>query len=331
MSRFASAINSTKIQLPGLMITITIGLAAAFLGEHYAAPVMLFALLLGMSFNFLANDAKNAPGLEFASTHLLRIGVALLGARITLGQLQDLGWFPLVATLLMMLLVILVGVVLGRILKTPNQLGLLTGGAVAICGASAAAAIAAVLPLKSQSGRALALTIIGITALSTTAMVLYPLVAPLFNLNPEQTGYFLGTTIHDVAQVVGAGYSVSEPVGDTATLVKLFRVAMMVPLVFVVAIVSRDPGQSEKTKLPIPGFLIAFIVLVLINSMGWLPARTAGALSDLSRWCLIFAITAIGARTALGEVTKLGIAPVILLVTETLVLLACGIGAALWV
>ena len=140
---------------------------------------------------------------------------------------------------------------------------MLTAGAVAICGASAAAAIAAVLPRSGVSG--MFVTIIGVTALSTLAMVLYPLIAALFRFTHAQTGVFLGGTIHDVAQVVGAGYSVSQESGDIATIIKLLRVALLVPAVLVISVLSRRVDVPEGGKQPalLPFFLVAFIAIVL--------------------------------------------------------------------
>ena len=142
-----------------------------------------------------------------------------------------------------------------------RDFGLLTGGAVAICGASAALAIAAVLPDGPEQQRATVMTVVGVTALSTVAMILYPLIAAAAGLDTHTTGIFLGATIHDVAQVVGAGYSVSAEAGDTATIVKLFRVALLLPVVLVLSLIVRNgagaaPSSSRPPLLPV--FLVAF-------------------------------------------------------------------------
>ncbi len=194
---------------PGLVITGMVALAASWLAEHYSTPVMLFALLLGIAVNFLSRDERCKPGIEFASRSILRVGVALLGARITFDQIQSLGGGALVLTASAVLLTILCGIVLARSAGLARDFGLLTGGAVAICGASAALAIASVLPRGPDHERDTIMTVVAVTALSTIAMVLYPLLAGALGFDPHTTGIFLGATIHDVAQVVGAGYSVS--------------------------------------------------------------------------------------------------------------------------
>lgn len=325
-------INLFALNVPGIMVAMVTGLSAAFLSEHYGAPVMLMALLLGMSFNFMAESEKTASGLTFSASTLLRIGVALLGVRITIGSLTDFGWPALLMMAALMIAIIGIGVLLGKAFKLPAQMGLLAGGAVAICGASATAAIAAILPKSEQQSRSVVFTIIGITAFSTTAMIVYPAIANWLGLNDKQTGFFLGATIHDVAQVVGAGYGVSESSGDNATVIKLFRVAMLVPIVFVLAILFARKNQSEDKKIfPLPAFLIVFLILMTLNTLGYLPTVVTQLLADLSRWCLVFAIAAIGMRTDLRKLKKVGMAPLVLLFVETVIMAIAGASIAMFV
>ncbi len=162
---------------PGLVITGMVALAASWLAEHYSTPVMLFALLLGIAVNFLSRDERCKPGIEFASRSILRLGVALLGARITFDQIQSLGGGALVLTAGAVVLTILCGIVLARSAGLARDFGLLTGGSVAICGASAALAIASVLPRGPDHERDTIMTVVAVTALSTIAMVLYPVLA----------------------------------------------------------------------------------------------------------------------------------------------------------
>jgi uncharacterized integral membrane protein (TIGR00698 family) len=306
---------------PGLVIAGMVALAASWLAEHYATPVMLFALLLGIAVNFLSKDERCRPGLDFASRTVLRLGVALLGARITLEQIQSLGGGAVVLTAGAVVLTILCGVLLARITGLPRNFGLLTGGSVAICGASAALAIASVLPRGPDHERDTIMTVVAVTALSTIAMVLYPVLAAAIGFDEHTTGIFLGATIHDVAQVVGAGYSVSTQAGDTATIVKLFRVALLLPVVLVISFMlqrsrAADLGGEERSAL-LPSFLVGFALLVMVNSLGWLPASVAGALQEGSRWCLVVAIAALGTKTSLGDLARVGWRPVAIIVGET--------------
>jgi len=321
--------SKIKNNLRGVMVAILIGLSAAFLGNYYAAPVMLFALLLGLSFNFLSHDSQYSAGLNFSATSLLKIGVALLGSRISFNDLELLGWQPLAMVFFMVVFVILLGVVSARIFKIDSPVGLLTAGAVAICGASAAAALVAVLSHRIKNNQIIACTIIGVTSLSSISMILYPIISDMFHLSDRQAGFFIGSTIHDVAQVIGAGYSISEESGDVATITKLFRVFLLVPIVFTIAIIYRKKDDSQGLKLPIPGFLVIFAILMLANSFKLLSPSITEILGDLSRWFLVFAIAAVGTQTRLKDLAGVGKAAMLLIVGETVILFVIGLSTAL--
>jgi uncharacterized integral membrane protein (TIGR00698 family) len=307
---------------PGLAIAALVALAASWLAEHYSSPVMLFALLLGIAVKFLSQDARCRPGIDFASRSVLRLGVALLGARITLAQVQSLGAGALALTAAAVVLTIACGMLLARSARLPTAFGVLTGGSVAICGASAALAIASVLPRHRDHERDTVMTVVAVTTLSTVAMVLYPVIAAAFGLGEHTSGVFLGATIHDVAQVVGAGYSVSTTAGDTATIVKLFRVALLLPVVLAVSFVLQRAGSasSDGSGRPplLPMFLVGFAALVVVNSAGWLAQPVASGLQEASRWCLVTAIAALGTKTSLGDLARVGWKPVAIIVGETI-------------
>lgn len=313
---------SPRTLAPGLVIATLVALAASWLADHYASPVMLFALLLGIAVNFLSQDARCRPGLDFASRNVLRFGVALLGARITLAQVQSLGGTAIALTAGAVVLTVLCGMLLARATRQSTAFGILTGGSVGICGASAALAIASVLPRHEHHERDTVMTVVAVTALSTIAMVLYPLVAGGVGLDERTAGVFLGATIHDVAQVVGAGYSVSTSAGDTATIVKLFRVAMLLPVVLAVSFAVQRAGlhggEGEGAPPLLPVFLLGFAGLVVLNSLGWVPPAIGGSLQDASRWCLVTAIAALGTKTSLGDLARVGWRPVAIIVGETL-------------
>jgi uncharacterized integral membrane protein (TIGR00698 family) len=201
-----------------------------------------------------------------------------------------------------------------------RRFGVLTAGAVAICGASAAAAISAVLPRHENHERDTVFTIIAVTALSTIAMVLYPVIAHALHFTHAQSGVFLGGTIHDVAQVVGAGYSVSPETGDVATIIKLLRVALLVPTVLIISLLNRRVApQRSGAQRPslLPAFLIAFIALVALNSLHLIPPIVQSGLSDFSRWCIVIAIAALGVKTSLAALAEVGHQAIALMVAET--------------
>jgi uncharacterized integral membrane protein (TIGR00698 family) len=293
--------------------------------------VMLFALLLGMALHFLAEEGRCLPGIQLASSVFLRVGVALLGARITLSQVEALGLQTVVIVIATVAITIAAGVVLSRLLKLGNAFGTLTGGAVAICGASAALAIASLLPRHENAERDASFTVIGVTALSTLAMILYPMLTAFAGLDDHQAGIFLGGTIHDVAQVVGAGYSVSEDTGDTATIVKLLRVAMLLPVCLAIGLALHVRGSTAAHAAPVlPWFAVAFAALVVVNSMGWIPTSAGEVGASVSRGCLVMAISAIGMKTSLKSLIDMGFKPVVLVVAETVLLAAMVLGVLAW-
>ena len=240
---------------PGLLAALTIALAATWLSQHYRVPVMLFALLFGMAFNFLHDEGRCVAGINFVSKSVLRVGVALLGAKITAGQILGLGVMPLVTVVVGVASTIGLGALASKRFGQSRAFGVLTGGAVGICGASAALAIASILPQTEESERNTILAVVTVTALSTIAMITYPLIAAVVGLDHAQAGIFLGGTIHDVAQVVGAGYTVSPQTGDIATYVKLLRVALLLPAVLVLGLAwrrtaARSGEARAQTALP---------------------------------------------------------------------------------
>ncbi|MDF1609818.1 YeiH family protein [Hoeflea sp. YIM 152468] len=321
MSRLTdfACFRKARLLFPGVLTSLTVALAAKFISEHYGAPVMLMALLIGMAFNFLVEDGGICvAGIEFSSKVLLRFGVALLGLGITVQQIASTGSEVLLITLGGVALTIALGPVLSRGLGRGTRFGLLIGGAVAICGASAALAISSVLPKGETLERDTVFTVIGVTALSTLAMILYPIIAELMELSDVATGVFFGATIHDVAQVVGAGYSVSDQAGETATFVKLLRVALLVPIVVVLSFVfsgSREPGT--RRSLPIPFFVIGFAALVVAGSYDVVPVEVKDGLLAFSRWCLVVAIAALGMKTSLRKLGDVGGSAIVLICTLT--------------
>lgn len=316
---------------PGVLAAVTIALAASWLSQHYAAPVMLFALLFGMTFHFLHEEGRCIPGIEFASKAVLRTGVALLGARITVEQMADLGVMPIALVVVGIVTTISVGYLLARMLGLSREFGLLSGGSVGICGASAALAIASVLPKTKDTERDVILAVVVVTTLSTIAMILYPMLVTAIGLDHQRAGLFLGGTIHDVAQVVGAGYMISPQTGDVATYVKLLRVAMLLPVVLSVAfIMSRGKAGQPAAKVPIPMFLLGFAALVAINSLGYLPKVAVDGANELSRWCLVVAIAALGMKTTFKALIAAGWRPVAVMVAETLWIGGLVLAGVIW-
>jgi len=320
--------------LPGTLIAFLIAAAAQYISNSMGGPVMLYALLFGISLGFLSEDEKCQPGVLFASKSLLRVGVALLGVQITWMEVASLGWSTILLAISAVVLTISVGVLIARVLKLDMTYSFLSAGAVAICGASAALALSSVLPDNKTNGEHThkslenntLLVVVGVTALSTVAMVLYPVIIEAFNLDNKTAGIFLGASIHDVAQVIGAGYMISPETGDVAAIVKLLRVACLVPAVMIVGFIFRRQTRVETGLVPqaplLPLFLVGFIAFVALNSFRIIPDEVVGFLSAVSRWCLITAIVALGMKTSFKKFFALGYRPVLALVAQTVFLAA---------
>lgn len=320
-----AAAEGLRPMFPGLAVATLVAVTAQFLSDHYGAPAMLMALLLGLALHFLAEPGtRTAPGIEFTARSVLRLGVALLGARISVEMLAVLGGPAIALVIAGVGLTIGFALLVTRFVGRGWQFALLTGGSVAICGASAAMAVAAVLPRHEKSERDLVFTVLAVTVLSTVAMVLYPMLAQVFAFDARDSGVFIGGTIHDVAQVVGAGFSISDEAGETATLVKLIRVSMLAPVVLLFSLAIRqgglaDAGDGRRPPL-LPGFVLGFLALAALNSIGVIPVVLADLAAALSRWALLIAIAAVGIKTSLGRMVEVGGAAIALLIAETLFL-----------
>lgn len=306
----------------GVVLATTIGLAASFLAEHYGAPAMLFALLIGMAFNFLADGPQAAAGIAFCSRSLLRCGVALLGLRLTFTDVSQLGLTPIIGVAVMLVLTLIGGVIFARIFGRSTAFGLLTGGSVAICGASAAMAIAAVLPKRLLQEEDVLLTVVGVTAMSTLAMIVYPMLFHYVGLADVESGYMIGATIHDVAQVVGAGYSVSDTAGDIATFTKLLRVALLPVVLLSVAVIFRKEAGGTAG---LPWFVVAFVALMVMRNTLTFPEPMLNFVNDTSRFFLVVAISALGVKTSLEKLFAPGVKGLMLIAVDTLFLLGQAI------
>jgi uncharacterized integral membrane protein (TIGR00698 family) len=309
--------------VPGVAATLIVALAATYLSDHYHAPPVIFALLLGMALNQLSAEARYAPGINVSARTLLRISVALLGLRITFGQIGELGWSTAAMVMVSVPLTVGFGWALAKTMKLDGRYGVLSGGAVGICGASAAMAIAVAWPRK-DSERDTVVVIACITTYSTIAMVLYPALLTHLHLDPLQTGRFLGGSIHDVAQVVAAGYASSPQAGDSATIVKLMRVAMLLPVVLIITLLAarvRDKSGPTPTRVALlPGFLIAFVVLAALNGFALVAKPIVAILTEASKWLLVISVAALGMKTSLREMMAVGTTAIALIAAETVFL-----------
>jgi uncharacterized integral membrane protein (TIGR00698 family) len=288
-----------------------------------------------MALNTLSAEPRYRPGIDLSARALLRISVALLGLRITFAQVGQLGWSTAAMVLVTVPATIGFGMLMARAMKLDSRFGVLSGGAVGICGASAAMAIAVAWPRKDTE-RDTVVVIACITIYSTIAMILYPALLGHLTLDATQTGRILGGSIHDVAQVIAAGYASSQRAGDAATIVKLMRVAMLLPIALTITLKTAERfttspagDKTAASKVPLlPGFLVAFVVLTALNGFNLVPPSLAAALAEVSKWLLVVAVAALGMKTNARDLVAVGRASLLLIAAETLFL---GLAVVGWV
>lgn len=311
---------SRLVQLyPGIAAVLLIAVASQFLATNYGAPVLVFALLLGMAMNFLYRQEHTRAGVDLCATQVLRAGVGLLGAGIAVSDIAAIGVSGLGVLLGGMAITIALGPVLAKMLGLNRDFGLLSSGAVAICGVSAALTLSSVMPKSEEQSKFTLLTVIMVTTIGAIAMVLYPIIVQTLELTPQQAGYFLGGAIHDVSHVAGAGFALSEAVGVEAMTVKMVRVAMLIPIAWCfLMLFNRSTGSTQSLRPP--GFLLVFIALAVVNSLGYIPVNWSATLTDLSKLSFLLAIVALGIKTELNGLVAHGWRPVALVLLQSVLL-----------
>lgn len=318
--------------LPGILITAIAALAAAWLADHYGAPLVLMGLLIGLALSFLSQDKRTHAGLDLMSQTALRIGIVLVGARITAQQLVELGPLPFALLVLIMLAVILVTVASARLFAQDRHAALLAGGATAICGASAALALYSLIGDKRVDQARFTLTLVGITVASAFAMTLYPVLAAELGLTDAQAGFLIGASIHDVAQAIGGGFSFSPQAGEVATIVKLTRVALLAPMLMLVAFWLGRSGESDgKTSIPLrlPWFIVGFLAIAAVNSLIAIPKPVQGAAATGAQALLLLAIVATAMKARLHLLLDQGWRSFAPIVVATLTSFLLSLAAAL--
>jgi uncharacterized integral membrane protein (TIGR00698 family) len=333
MSDSTASNESFALRLaPGIALSAAVAIAAVLLAPWVARalpiPAMVIALIIGIALNKLAERPAFTPGITFCVKTLLRWAVALLGLRIALGEIAALGFATAGLVIGSMVITVISGFWLARLFGQTETYGALAGAGTAVCGASATLATATVLPQYPGKEADVAFVVVAVNALSTIAMVLYPLICVGLGFSTQTTGVMLGATIHDVAQVVGAGYAVSDAVGNNAVIVKLFRVFLLLVVVLGIGYWFAHKGRATgSAKVPVPVFAFVFLALCVVNSvvpylgLGTIYAPIKTVLSECATWGLLIAIGALGLGTSLSAIAALGWRHVATITGTTLVIL----------
>jgi len=336
-----SFLDNTIDFAPGVVLSALVA-GAAYIAAPYVAkalpiPAMVLALVIGIALNPLASQPAVKPGMAFCVRTLLRWAVALLGLRVALSDIAALGLTTGVLVVVSMIVTLWSGFVFARMGGRHAGFGALVGSATAVCGASAALATSTVVPDYPGKQADIAFVVVAVNALATVAMVIYPPLCLLLGFDGQTTGVMLGGTIHDVAQVVGAGYAVSEPVGNTAVIVKLFRVFLLLPVVLGIGWYFTQAGVKHgEARVPVPVFALVFLALCFLNSaLPLLPAVAPvvlplkKALIEISNWGLLIAIGALGLGTSISTIIALGWRHVMTVIATSVVIFAIITGGLL--
>jgi uncharacterized integral membrane protein (TIGR00698 family) len=343
-----SPANSLIDLAPGIALSAAVAvaayLAAPFVARVVPIPAMVVALIIGIAVNPFVTSGMR-PGMAFCVRTVLRWAVALLGLRVALSDIAALGVATGVMIVVAMTVTLLSGFVFARMSGRQAGFGALVGSATAVCGASAALATSTVVPDYPGKDADTAFVVIAVNALATLGMLIYPPLCFLLGFDAQTTGVMLGGTIHDVAQVVGAGYGVSEAVGNTAVIVKLFRVFLLLPVVLGVGWYFTRQGSKTGAKslaggarvpVPVPVFALVFLALCLVNSaLPLLPALAPvvmpvkAVLIEASTWGLLIAIGALGLDTSIAKIVALGWRHVTTVVASTAVIFVLVTGSLL--
>ena len=318
MQALRPSVATATALAPGIMLSAIVAaigyVAAPYVARVIPIPSMVIALVVGIALNPLAARPAVQPGMNFCVKTLLRWAVALLGLRVGLGDIAALGAETAILVVIAMAATVASGFIFVRWSGQAPGFGALVAAGTAVCGASATLATSTVVPEYKGKKADIAFVVVAVNALATLTMLMYPPLCILLGFDAQTTGVMLGATIHDVAQVVGAGYAVSEPAGNTAVIVKLFRVFLLLPVVLGVGWYFTRMGMRHGAPhVPVPMFAIVFLLLCMVNSAvplmpSMLPiyAPVKSVLVEVSTWGLLLAIGALGLGTSVKTIIGLG-------------------------
>lgn len=283
--------------------------------QHLGISALTLAIVIGIALGntvFPRVAPISADGVEFAKAKLLRLGIILYGFRITFQEIGHIGWAGILIDLLIIATTFTLAVQLGtRVFGLDKQTAMLIGAGSSICGA---AAVMATEPVVRGQAHKVSVAVATVVIFGTLGMFVYPLLYPHLGLSETAYGLYAGSTIHEVAQVVVAGRSVSEQAASFAVIEKMLRVMMLAPfLVILSSRIGNEGGAgAAKRKITIPWFAVLFIVAAGVNSLHLLPAGLVAAILQIDTVLLAMAMAALGLRTHVGAVQQAGAKPILL-------------------
>ncbi|UEA63736.1 YeiH family protein [Hoylesella buccalis] len=311
--------------LHGVLLITLFSLAAFYIGDmgfvkRLSFSPMIVGIILGMLYaNSLRNNLPDTwvPGILFCSKRILRIGIILYGFRLTFQDVTAVGLPAILIDAIIVTVTVCGGVLIGKLLKMDRSIALLTSVGSGICGAAAVLGAESAINTKPYKT---AVAVSTVVIFGTLSMFLYPVLYRngVFDLSPELMGLFTGSTVHEVAHVVGAGNAMGQGVSNTAIIVKMIRVMMLVPALLIISwtvarnLTKRDAAEQAKGKITIPWFAILFLVVIGFNSFNLLPVALVEWINQFDTFLLTMAMTALGAETSFDKFKKAGAKPFLL-------------------
>jgi uncharacterized integral membrane protein (TIGR00698 family) len=309
--------------LPGLAVVAAIGAPALMLqsrltvsGKTVVSAVAV-AIVLGVLIRNLWGLAEACkPGVSFAVKRLLRVGIALLGAQLSLGQVLRTGATAVLVVATCIVLAILVVRFLSTRMGLSDRLGTLLGVGTSICGVSAIVATAPAIDAKQEET---SMAVATITVFGLLAVVVYPLLGRALGLSDVVFGTWAGTAVNDTSQVIAAGLIYSQTAGEIATVVKLTRNLFMAPVIVVLSSIylararraGGAPAQKGRVSLKaaVPGFVLGFVAMAVLNSLGIFPPMALDLIRTASSWLIVVALAGVGLETNLASLRAIGFRP----------------------
>lgn len=317
--------TSAARYLPGLWLVVILTAAAYGLrnlpGLSTFSPMILGIVLGVVLCNVMPLPSRLGPGLGLAGKDLLRLAVAMLGMQVTLGQLVALGGWGLASAVIVLTATFLLTLGLGRILGVGAPLTTLIAAGTSVCGAAAIGGVNGAIRAKDED---VTYAIAAITLFGTLAMFLFPVIGQALELSETAYGTWIGLSVHEVAQVVGAGFQGGDEAGRTAVIVKLTRVILLAPLIMGLAAwytlrPSREGAEDKTPKRPplVPWFVLVFLGLSGINSTGLIAEDLRQGMIGMTALLLTASLSALGLGTRFGRLRQLGLRPLLLCALST--------------
>lgn len=302
-----------KALVPGLSLTVILAVLAWFCGRQVpivGAPV--FGILFGMLVALFGNPPALREGTRFASKRLLQLSVVLLGFEMNMRNVLAVGSESLVVMAFTLTAAFLSARIMQRVLRLDSVTATLIGVGTAICGGSAIAATAPVIGAKEED---IAHSISTIFLFNIAAVFIFPALGHLMRMGDQGFGIWAGTAVNDTSSVLAAGYAYSDAAGKLATIVKLTRTLMIVPITFVLALYTARTGEGASHfsfSKAFPWFVLGFVAASLLHTSGIVSPEISRSLTVSGKFLIVAAMAAIGLNTHLGKLLANGLRPILM-------------------